>query len=237
MHDHHPECRARKAFECAVGVECEHGFDVCHECDPCTCHEHQKPWEIWGDAGKDQLPAIQPTRLRLEKGEVLVVVIPRRSTQLRVKHIRDSIAEVKKRAGWEGEILLVHDDIELKVAQQDEAERLLEATARAAQQFANAAGTSVAAATEALQSVGRAFRAAAVPIGELSEAIAEITDEFEALEPKRAADDCDERIYDIEAEAIRAIIGPNEATRGTGQDKPGMSKGRQSPGCRDPTTG
>lgn len=35
MHDRN--CRMYIAANCAVGVECPHGFDVCHICDPCTC--------------------------------------------------------------------------------------------------------------------------------------------------------------------------------------------------------
>ncbi len=30
-------CRFRVARECAIPIECKHGFDVCHACDPCTC--------------------------------------------------------------------------------------------------------------------------------------------------------------------------------------------------------
>lgn len=32
-----PKCRFRVSSTCAVPVECEHGFDVCPTCDPCTC--------------------------------------------------------------------------------------------------------------------------------------------------------------------------------------------------------
>ena len=34
---HLPACRYRKAVRGKVGVECEHGYDVCPTCDPCTC--------------------------------------------------------------------------------------------------------------------------------------------------------------------------------------------------------
>jgi hypothetical protein len=34
---HVPGCRTRIAAECAVPIECHHGYDVCPECDPCTC--------------------------------------------------------------------------------------------------------------------------------------------------------------------------------------------------------
>ncbi len=34
---HDKNCRMYIAANCAVGVECPHGFDVCHVCDPCTC--------------------------------------------------------------------------------------------------------------------------------------------------------------------------------------------------------
>jgi hypothetical protein len=36
---HEPDCRFRKALLCPVGIECEHSFDVCPTCDPCTCAE------------------------------------------------------------------------------------------------------------------------------------------------------------------------------------------------------
>jgi len=32
-----PECHFRLSTTCAIPVECDHGFDVCPECDPCTC--------------------------------------------------------------------------------------------------------------------------------------------------------------------------------------------------------
>lgn len=34
---HKPDCRYRKAATCVVGIECDHGRDVCQICDPCTC--------------------------------------------------------------------------------------------------------------------------------------------------------------------------------------------------------
>lgn len=36
---HNENCPFRKAATCAVAIECDHGFDVCPECDPCTCKE------------------------------------------------------------------------------------------------------------------------------------------------------------------------------------------------------
>lgn len=35
--DHHPDCKLRIAATCAVAIECDHGYDVCPTCDPCTC--------------------------------------------------------------------------------------------------------------------------------------------------------------------------------------------------------
>lgn len=32
-----PECRFRVSATCAVPIECDHGYDVCTKCDPCTC--------------------------------------------------------------------------------------------------------------------------------------------------------------------------------------------------------
>jgi len=41
----HPDesCKFRKSVTCAVGIECEHGFDVCPKCDPCTCPTRSEP--------------------------------------------------------------------------------------------------------------------------------------------------------------------------------------------------
>lgn len=38
-HAHHPGCQMRAAIQCAVGLECIHGYDVCPICDPCNCEE------------------------------------------------------------------------------------------------------------------------------------------------------------------------------------------------------
>ena len=43
--EHDIECLFRKARDCAVAIECEHGHDVCPICDPCTCKD-KKPNEI-----------------------------------------------------------------------------------------------------------------------------------------------------------------------------------------------
>lgn len=32
-----PKCKFRVSMLCPVGVECDHGRDVCSICDPCTC--------------------------------------------------------------------------------------------------------------------------------------------------------------------------------------------------------
>lgn len=37
---HKPDCKFLRAVAGAVPIECEHGFDVCPRCDPCTCHDH-----------------------------------------------------------------------------------------------------------------------------------------------------------------------------------------------------
>lgn len=34
---HQVDCAFRLAATCAVPIECEHDFDVCPKCDPCTC--------------------------------------------------------------------------------------------------------------------------------------------------------------------------------------------------------
>jgi len=35
--NHEEGCKYRVSATCAVGIECEHGRDVCPKCDPCTC--------------------------------------------------------------------------------------------------------------------------------------------------------------------------------------------------------
>ena len=34
---HKDHCKYRKALLSPVGIECEHGYDVCPTCDPCNC--------------------------------------------------------------------------------------------------------------------------------------------------------------------------------------------------------
>ncbi len=34
---HHEKCQLFVAANCAIPIECKHGYDVCPECDPCTC--------------------------------------------------------------------------------------------------------------------------------------------------------------------------------------------------------
>lgn len=36
---HKKGCSFRLASTCAIPIECDHGFDVCPTCDPCTCKE------------------------------------------------------------------------------------------------------------------------------------------------------------------------------------------------------
>lgn len=40
--EHLPECAFRIASECAAAIECEHGFDCCPTCDPCTCRRAER---------------------------------------------------------------------------------------------------------------------------------------------------------------------------------------------------
>ncbi len=35
--DHKEGCPYRRSATCSVPIECDHGYDVCPECDPCTC--------------------------------------------------------------------------------------------------------------------------------------------------------------------------------------------------------
>lgn len=34
---HAENCPFRRSVCCPVGIECEHGYDLCPICDPCTC--------------------------------------------------------------------------------------------------------------------------------------------------------------------------------------------------------
>jgi hypothetical protein len=40
---HDKTCRHRVALTCAVPIVCEHGYDTCPECDPCTCSQEVTP--------------------------------------------------------------------------------------------------------------------------------------------------------------------------------------------------
>lgn len=36
---HDPRCRRHVAAAQPIGITCEHGAEVCDQCDPCTCSE------------------------------------------------------------------------------------------------------------------------------------------------------------------------------------------------------
>jgi hypothetical protein len=38
---HKANCRFRISATCPVGIECDHGYDVCPICDPCDCGASQ----------------------------------------------------------------------------------------------------------------------------------------------------------------------------------------------------
>lgn len=40
---HAVHCRFRLATTCTTPIECEHGYDVCPQCDPCTCSDPESP--------------------------------------------------------------------------------------------------------------------------------------------------------------------------------------------------
>jgi hypothetical protein len=48
---HTDGCVQRKAATGAVGIECEHGFDCCPRCDPCTCAAMQSATDGGGREG------------------------------------------------------------------------------------------------------------------------------------------------------------------------------------------
>lgn len=39
---HKADCPELLARVCSVGIECEHGYDVCPQCDPCTCPRRRR---------------------------------------------------------------------------------------------------------------------------------------------------------------------------------------------------
>ena len=39
---HDSDCKFRRAIQCPVAIECDHGYDVCPVCDPCTCHTKEE---------------------------------------------------------------------------------------------------------------------------------------------------------------------------------------------------
>jgi hypothetical protein len=44
--EHVEGCQYLTSMRCPVGIECEHGYDVCPLCDPCTCKEINTPLEL-----------------------------------------------------------------------------------------------------------------------------------------------------------------------------------------------
>lgn len=44
---HSRNCKFFIALNCPVSIECEHGYDVCPMCDPCTCKDiHEEEAEV-----------------------------------------------------------------------------------------------------------------------------------------------------------------------------------------------
>lgn len=41
VRDHKEDCHFRKAMICAVPISCQHGVDVCPQCDPCSCQKQK----------------------------------------------------------------------------------------------------------------------------------------------------------------------------------------------------
>lgn len=42
MSNHVPECKFRIAASGPIAIECEHGYDCCPKCDPCTCPKEEE---------------------------------------------------------------------------------------------------------------------------------------------------------------------------------------------------
>jgi hypothetical protein len=36
---HAEDCPHRRATTCSTAIECDHGYDACPICDPCTCED------------------------------------------------------------------------------------------------------------------------------------------------------------------------------------------------------
>lgn len=47
---HAEDCKLRRSATCAVPIACEHGYDVCPICDPCTCAVGATPHKYVPDA-------------------------------------------------------------------------------------------------------------------------------------------------------------------------------------------
>jgi hypothetical protein len=54
----HPDlaCRYRKSLLCPVAIYCDHGYDVCPECDPCTCNDGRRTGEASAPVGSGLEP-------------------------------------------------------------------------------------------------------------------------------------------------------------------------------------
>lgn len=44
--EHEAKCRYRIAAASGVGFECEHGYDCCPICDPCTCDSPKEALDV-----------------------------------------------------------------------------------------------------------------------------------------------------------------------------------------------
>lgn len=55
--DHEPGCTYRLSMQCPVGIECDHGYDVCPLCDPCTCEEIRR-------LTAEGLPPLKPANVK-----------------------------------------------------------------------------------------------------------------------------------------------------------------------------
>lgn len=43
---HDDDCKFRRAATCPIPIECDHGYDVCPMCDPCTCDTETKAEKV-----------------------------------------------------------------------------------------------------------------------------------------------------------------------------------------------
>jgi len=89
--EHDENCRLRRAATGSIGIECEHGYDVCPICDPCTCE-----WVEIKMTLDDLVSAV--TEEKLKAGKVLIYN-PGRHAPLKVSIYWRQIVDAEEGTG------------------------------------------------------------------------------------------------------------------------------------------